>query len=46
MKLIDNNFRFGGIQLLPVLLDCPRALLLNKGGLLLKQRALLHAQFD
>ena len=36
MKFIKNNFRLGRIQPAPLLLDCPSALLSNKGALLLK----------
>ena len=46
MKLIKNNFWLGRIQSLLVILDCPSALLSNKGALLLKQRALSGEQFD
>ena len=37
MKLIKNNFSLGGIQTPSVFLDCPSALLSNKGTLLLKR---------
>ena len=46
MKLIKNNFWLGRIQSLLVILDCPSALLSNKGALLLKQRALSGEQFE
>ena len=46
MKIIKNNFQLGGIQHLPVLLDCPSALFSDKGALLLNQRAFLGEQFD
>ena len=46
MKLIKNNFQFGGIQPPPVLLNCPSALLSNKDVLLFKRRALFGEQFD
>ena len=46
MKLIKNNFRLGGIQHPPALLDCLSANLSNKGALLFEQTALLGEQFN
>ena len=46
MKLIENNFRLGGIQPPLVLLDCLNAFISNEGALLLKRKALFGEQFD
>ena len=43
---MKNKFWIGGIQPPPVLLECPSALLSNKGALLLQQRAFLGEKFD
>ena len=45
MRFIKNSFQLGEIQPPPVL-DCPSALLSNKGAPSLKQRALFGEQFD
>ena len=46
IKSVNQNFQLERIQPSATLLDNPRALLSNKGALLLKWRALFQEQFD